>query len=143
MSLHLAVILVPVVFGFMGFALGLGRLYLVRGELSQAANSMALAAASQLIGTTASADNMNKVLPPNGPTYNYNFGTIPVGVGSGNFTSVVAAPNCFDTVANATSGTGSAGDCSTAAAVQLTVTADAPLLFWGLLPGGTLRKTSI
>jgi len=135
--------MVPVFFGMMGFAFDLGRLYLIRGELSQAANSMALAAASQLMGTTASADNMTKVLPPNGPTYNYNFGSIPVGVGSGSFTSVVASPNCFDTVANATSGNGSAGDCSTAAAVQLTVTADAPLLFWGLLPGGTSRKTSI
>ena len=142
-SLQLVVILVPVVFGFMGFALDLGRLYLVRGELSQAANSMALAAASQLIGTTASADNMAKVLPPNGPTYNYNFGGIPVGTGAGNFTSTVATPNCFDTVANATSGTGTPGDCSSAQAVQLTVTADAPLLFWSLLPGGTSRKTSI
>jgi hypothetical protein len=56
---------------------------------------------------------------------------------------VVATPNCFDTVVNATSGAGAAGDCSTAAAVQLTVTADAPLLFWGLLPGGSLRRTSI
>jgi Flp pilus assembly protein TadG len=135
--------MVPVFFGMMGFAFDLGRLYLIRGELSQAANSMALAAASQLMGTTASADNMLKVLPPNGPTYNYNFGAIPVGVGSGNFVSTVAPPNCFDTAANATSGTGSAGDCSTATAVQLTVTADAPLLFWSLLPGGSLRKTSI
>jgi Flp pilus assembly protein TadG len=135
--------MVPVFFGMMGFAFDLGRLYLIRGELSQAANSMALSAASQLMGTTASANNMLNVLPPNGPTYNYNFGAIPVGVGSGNFTSVVATPNCFDTVANATSANGSAGDCSTATAVQLTVTADAPLLFWSLLPGGTLRKTSI
>ena len=35
MSIQLAVILVPVVFGLMGFALDLGRLYLVRGELHQ------------------------------------------------------------------------------------------------------------
>jgi hypothetical protein len=86
---------------------------------------------------------MLKVLPPNGPTYNYNFGAIPVGIGSGNFTSTVATPNCFDTVAAATSASGAAGDCSTATAVQLVVTADAPLLFWSLLPGGELRKTSI
>ena len=32
MSIQLAVILVPVVFGLMGFALDLGRPYLVRGE---------------------------------------------------------------------------------------------------------------
>ena len=41
MSLQLAVILVPVVFGMMGFALDLGRLYLVRGELNQAAAAAA------------------------------------------------------------------------------------------------------
>ncbi len=52
MSLQMAVILVPVVFGMMGFALDLGRLYLVRGELAQAADAAAIAAAGQLIGTT-------------------------------------------------------------------------------------------
>jgi Flp pilus assembly protein TadG len=135
--------MVPVFFGMMGFALDLGRLYLIRGELSQAANSMAIAAASQLLGTSAAADNMARVLPPNGPTYNYNFGGIPIGTGAGNLASTVAQPNCFDTVANATSGTGTPGDCSTAQAVQLIVTADAPLLFWSLLPGGSLRKTSV
>jgi len=142
-SLQLLVLMVPVFFGMMGFAFDLGRLYLVRGELSQAANSMAVAAASQLLGTTAASDNMTKVLPPNGPTYNYNFGTIPVGTGAGALTSVVAQPNCFDTVAAATSGTGTPGDCSTAQAVQVVVTGDAPLLFWSLLPGGTSRKTSV
>ena len=53
MSLQLLVILVPVIFGLMGFALDLGRLYLIRGELNQAANAMALAAAAQLNGATA------------------------------------------------------------------------------------------
>jgi Flp pilus assembly protein TadG len=142
-SFQLVVLMVPVFFGMMGFAFDLGRLYLIRGELSQAANSMALTAASQLLGTTAAADNMTKLLPPNGPPYNYNFGAIQVGVGSGNLTSTVAQPNCFDTAANATSGTGTAGDCSTATAVQVVVTADAPLLFWSLLPGGSSRKTAI
>ena len=47
----------PVLFGLMGFALDLGRLYLIRGELNQAANAMAIAAASQLIGTSTSTDN--------------------------------------------------------------------------------------
>jgi Flp pilus assembly protein TadG len=142
-SLYLVVIMVPVVFGFLGFALDLGRLYLIKGELTQAANAMALTAASQLIGTTSAADHITNLLPPNGPTYNYNFGAVPVGVGNGTLTSTVQPPACFDTVANATSGTGTAGDCSTATAVQITVTGDAPLLFWSLLPGGTLRKTPI
>jgi hypothetical protein len=37
------VILVPVLFGFMGFAIDLGRMYLIRGELNTAANAMAVA----------------------------------------------------------------------------------------------------
>ena len=61
MSLQLAVILVPVVFGMMGFALDLGRLYLVRGELTQAADAAAIAAASQLIGTATSLDHAGAV----------------------------------------------------------------------------------
>ncbi len=51
MSLQMLVLLVPVMLGMMGFALDLGRLYLVRGELTQAAQAMAIAAASRLIGT--------------------------------------------------------------------------------------------
>jgi len=48
MTLQLAIILVPVMFGLMGFAIDLGRLYLIRGELNQAASAMAMAAAAQL-----------------------------------------------------------------------------------------------
>src|SRR5450759_2035459 len=62
MSIQLAVILVPVVFGLMGFALDLGRLYLVRGELHQAAAAAAIAAANQLIGTTTSLDHADAPL---------------------------------------------------------------------------------
>ena len=47
-TIQLLVILVPVLFGFIGFAVDLGQLYLVRGELKVAANSMALAAAQKL-----------------------------------------------------------------------------------------------
>src|ERR1035438_10008120 len=61
MTLQLAVILVPVLFGLMGFALDLGRLYLVRGEINQAAAAAAIAAAGQLIGTTASLDHADAV----------------------------------------------------------------------------------
>ena len=53
--------LVPVFFGLMGFALDLGRLYLIRGELNQAASAMALAAASQLIGTAAATDTATNI----------------------------------------------------------------------------------
>jgi len=147
-SLQLLVILVPVLLGFMGFAIDLGRLYLIRGELNEAANAMALAAAAQLNGSTAADTNTVSVLPPpigNGPTYNYNFGSVPVGVGAGNLSSSINPPACFATVADATSASGNATDCAdpTAQFVQVSLTADAPLLFWSLLPGGESRKTTI
>ena len=80
MSIELLVILVPVIFGMMGFAFDLGRLYLVRGELNQAATAMAMAAAQQLIGTAASLDNATaaaqRTLDDAGGTANkYNFGS--------------------------------------------------------------------
>src|SRR4051794_18065208 len=144
MSIQLAVILVPVLFGFLGFALDLGRLYLIRGELNHAANAMAVQAASQLLGTTASGANVQNALQStNGPTYAYNFGTIAIGGGTGNLTSTIETPTCFATVADATSGAGQSADCGSALAVQVNLTADAPLLFFSLLPGGEARKTPI
>ena len=50
-ALQVLVILVPVIFGLIGFAIDLGQLYLAKGELKTAANTMALAAAQKLIGT--------------------------------------------------------------------------------------------
>jgi hypothetical protein len=144
MSLQLAVILVPVIFGFLGFALDLGRLYLIRGELNQAAGAMAVQAASQLIGTTTSAANMQTAIgSSSSPSYFYNFGTLAVGSGAGNLTSTINTPTCFSTVTDATSGTGQTADCSAAQFVQVSITADAPLLFFSLLPGGEARKTPI
>src|SRR5205807_10500046 len=148
MSFPLLVIMVPVLFGMMGFAVDLGRLYLVRGELNQAANAVALTAAAQLNGTVFANTAMASVLPPplgTGPTLKYNFGGLAVGQDSGNLTSTINPPACFSTVADASSGGGAALDCSdpTARFVNVTVTADAPLLFWSLLPGASLRKTPI
>ena len=135
-SLQMLVILVPVIFGFMGFAVDLGRLYLIRGELNQAADAMALAAAQRLVGATASNALVAAALPPNGPPYTYNFGALTLG-------SSAIAPLCFDTVTDAVAGTNGTSDCSTAAAVQVTVSAGAPLLFWGLLPVAQLRSTPV
>ncbi len=47
MSMQMLVFLVPVIFGLMGFALDLGRLYLVRGELMHAAEAKAQEEAGQ------------------------------------------------------------------------------------------------
>ena len=41
MSIYFLVIMVPVLLGMMGFAVDLGRLWLIRGELNQAASAMA------------------------------------------------------------------------------------------------------
>jgi len=141
-SLQLLVILVPVIFGFMGFALDLGRLYLIRGELNQAAGSMALAAAQQLIGAAASNSLVPSVLPPNGPPYTYNFGALTLGQPTGNLSSTIT-PLCFDTVTDAIANANGVSDCSSATAVQVSVSADAPLLFWGLLPVAQLRTTPV
>ena len=148
MSLQLLVILVPVLFGLMGFALDLGRLYLIRGELNQAANAMALAAASQLIGTAASLDNAttaaNQSIDNTTSLGNkYNFGALPINQTTGNLSSTVNAPGFFATVADATSGAAGGADGTTARHVRISIIADAPLLFWSLLPGGQSRKTPV
>jgi Flp pilus assembly protein TadG len=151
MSLQLAVIMVPVLFGMMGFAIDLGRLYLIRGELNQAANAMALAGAAQLMGTSASLDNATTAAQQsldntNNLANKYNFGSLVIGQTTGNLTSTVNPPAFFATVADATGASGSTGtqaDGTTARHVQISLTADAPLLFWSILPVGQSRKTSI
>jgi Flp pilus assembly protein TadG len=152
MSLQLAVIMVPVLFGMMGFALDLGRLYLIRGELNQAANAMALAAASQLLGTDASTGNATTVAQlsldnTNGTANKYNFGSLVIGLTTGNLSSIVNPPAFFATVSDATAPgaatSGAQADGTTARHVLISLNADAPLLFFALLPGGESRKTSI
>jgi len=149
MSLQLLVILVPVIFGFMGFAIDLGRLYLVRGELNQAANTMALAAAAQLNGssnalsnaTTAAQQSLDDSL---GTANKYNFGSLLIGQTNGNLVSTLNPPAYFATAADAlgNTGNGQAG-ADSAHYAQITVLSDAPLLFWSLLPVAQSRKTSV
>ena len=150
MSVQLLVIMVPVLFGMMGFAVDLGRLYLIRGELNQAANAMALAAASQLLGTATSLQNATTAAQlslddTNHLANKYNFGSLVVGQTTGNLVSTVNAPAYFATVAdaNGASGAGSTADGTTARHVQISIASDAPLLFWGVLPVGQSRKTTV
>src|SRR5271166_2602413 len=145
MSLQLLVILVPVLFGMMGFAIDLGRLYLVRGELNQAVSAAAMAAATQLLGTSASLTNAGNVATQTITLNKYNFGSLTLGQDSGNLTSTIIDPAYFSTVNGAlgTDPSGTGADGTTARHVQITVTADAPLLFWSLLSAGQSRKTSI
>lgn len=150
-SLQLLVILVPVIFGFMGFAFDLGRLYLIRGELNQAAAAMALAGAAKLIGTADATERATEAAnvaidDATGHGAKYNFGAVLVGAGNGMLTSEAPLPAFFSTMAGATGDSDSSldqADGTTARYVQLNLTADAPLLFWSLLSLGQARVTPI
>lgn len=148
-SLQLLVILVPVVFGFMGFAIDLARLYLVRMELQTAANAAALAAASRLSGTEAAAALAEEQArlsfsSDSGFGNRYDFGAVTVGEGTSFLTSEAPVPSYYQTLAAALA-PGSSGDASgqTAKHVKITVRAEAPLLFFGFLPIAQDRKTPI
>jgi hypothetical protein len=143
------VILVPLLFAFMGFAIDLGRLYLVRGELKAAADAMALAAAARLTGTDASLEDARAagqlaVTEAGGFANRYDFGGLPIGETSGRLASEISEPEYFDTVPGASgdSGTPSAGG-ATARHVRITLTADAPLAFWSFLPLAQDRRTPV
>jgi Flp pilus assembly protein TadG len=82
-AIQLAVILVPVVLALLGFALDLGILYSVKGELKAGANAMALAAAQQLIGTdtaTAGASAAGQLTIENSSSFGnkYYFHGLPI-----------------------------------------------------------------
>jgi hypothetical protein len=151
-SIQVVVILVPVFLGFIGFAVDLGRLYLIRGELKSAANAMALAAAARLIGTEASvaeATSASRLPVENTGGYanRYDFGGIVIGEGNGRLASSLPEPAFFEDAASATGeGEGGSGQEAGAAAaryVRIDLTADAPLIFWGLLAVGQDRRTPI
>jgi Flp pilus assembly protein TadG len=144
--------MVPVLFGFMGFAIDLGRLYLIRGELKTAANAMALAAAQKLIGTDASIGNATSAAQlaidnSGGFANKYNFGGNVIGETTGNLNSEVSDPAFYDSLASATGQGDSAGASSasgsTARHVRINITADAPLTFWSFLSLGISQKTPV
>ncbi len=152
-SVQVLVILVPVVFGLMGFAVDLGRIYMIRGELQVAAEAMALAAAQRLIGTESSTDTATAaaqlaLAATDGLANRYDFGGISIGSDDSSLlTSQVPDPDYFDTVTAALdqtseTGTGNAGG-ATARHASVTITADAPLIFWGFLQQGFERRTPV
>ena len=147
MSIQFLLILVPVILGTMGFALDLGRIYLVRGELNQAASAMALAAAAQLNGSigattlaTAAGDaTLNDSL---GDGNKYNFGSIVVGQGDALLAANAPSYSFFASLADAQTGSAIA-DGVTAHYVAVNLTAEAPLLFWSLFSFGQSRKAPL
>lgn len=146
--MQVLIVLVPVFFGFIGFAVDLGRLYLARAELKSAANSMALAAAAKLIGTDGSAADANTAarLPIANDAWGnkYDFGRIAIGVGDSRLASPEPEPAYFETAAAAT-GAGGGGDAgsSTARFARVDIHADAPLTFWGFLPIAQGRTVTV
>ncbi len=150
-SLEMLVILVPVIFGLMGFAVDLGRLYLIRAELKTAASAMALAAAEKLIGTDAALDAATAAArsvldSESGYGNRYNFGGTAIGGTSGFLASEAPDPVYYGAVADALESGESeettAGG-ATAKYAKVTITAEAPLLFWSFLPLGIERKTAV
>lgn len=152
MSIQLLVLLVPVIFGLMGFGLDLGRLYLVRGELNHAAESMAQASASKLIGTDAALDGANlaaRLTLDNSSGFGnkYNFGSLPIGESTGFLNSDAPDPTYYLSAVEAIGEASGAGisevSGATAKYSRVNLTAEAPLLFWGLLTLGQDRRTTI
>ena len=148
-AVQMLVILVPVAFGLIGFAVDLGMLYSAKSELQAAANAMALAAAQRLIGTDAATGaatlaSQNTIETGTGFGNRYNFNANPVGKTTGNLTSVAPEPSFYAAVADASGGDSSTTVGGSAARhVTVNLTGEASLLFWSFLPLATERKTTI
>lgn len=147
--MQVLVILVPVVFAFMGFAVDLARLYMVRMELQTAANAAALAAAARLIGTEASASDaasqarMTYSTEDGGLANRYNFDNASLTASEAFLTSEVNEPQLYETRESAVSGSGAEAGGTTARYARVRIRADAPVVFFGFLPGAQERKTPI
>jgi Flp pilus assembly protein TadG len=149
-AIQLLVILVPVVLGFLGFALDLGMLYSSKGELKTAADAMALAAASRLNGTDSStgdatAEAQNTIETQSGSGNRFYFHGYPIGQTTNGITSTVDTPSYFAAVADALGSAGGGNDVtgSQARHVRINVTGQTQLLFWSFLPLVTDRRISV
>jgi Flp pilus assembly protein TadG len=151
-AVQILVILVPVLFGLIGFAIDLGVMYVVKGELKTAANSMALAAAQQLIGTDVATDAANaaaQLTVQNGANVGnkYDFNGLPIGETTNNLASSAPPPAYFAAAsdalaANGNGGVGAVGGSLAKYAVS-TITGQVPLVFWNFLPIVSSRNISI
>ena len=150
-SVQLLVVLVPVLFGFAGFAVDLGLLYVARAELKTAANSMAVAAAQRLFLTTQSTTDAttSSGLPVNDSSTNgnrYYFGGLQIGQTNGFLNSTIVDPSFYATVSDALGSDGASGaqaDGATAKHVKIVLQAETPLLFWSFLSLALDRKVNV
>jgi Flp pilus assembly protein TadG len=146
------VILVPVLFGLIGFAIDLGIMYVVKGELKAAANSMALAAAQQLIGTDVATDAASaaaQLTVQNGANVGnkYDFNGLPIGQTTNSLVSTALPPAYFSTAAGAIAASGNGGvgavGGSSAKYAVATISGQIPLVFWNFLPIVTSRNIAV
>jgi Flp pilus assembly protein TadG len=149
-AVQLLVIFVPVLLGFLGFALDLGMLYSSKGELKTAADAMALAAASRLNGTDSStgdatAEAQNTIETSSGSGNRFYFHGYPIGQTTNGITSTVDAPSYFAAVADAIGSGGGGAEVTGAQArhVRINVTGQTQLLFWSFIPLATDRRITV
>jgi len=151
-AVQMLVILVPVLFGLIGFAIDLGVMYVVKGELKAAANSMALAAAQQLIGTDVATDAANSaaqltVLNGANVGNKYDFNGLPIGQTTNTLVSTAPPPAYFSTAADAIAASGNGGvgavGGSSAKYAVTTISGQIPLVFWNFLPIVTSRNIAV
>ncbi len=135
----------------MGFAIDLGRLYSARAELKAAADAMAIAAASQLIGTDASSDaattRARLVIENNSGFGNrYDFSGNPIGETTGGLLSQAPDPQYYGTLADAvadSNGGGTTTGGSAARYVRVNLSGETPIVFWGFLTLAQDRKLAL
>lgn len=155
-SFQLLVLMVPVFFGLLGFAVDLGRLYMVRGELQTAAESMALAGAGRLIGTdaaTTDAGDAARRMVETGSGYGnkYDYGGLNIGESNGTLASEIVEPSFWAAASDATEEAGAGGATggvgevggTQARYVRIELTGEAPLIFWRFLSLGQEGKVSV
>lgn len=151
-AVQIIVILVPVLFGLIGFAIDLGMIYVVKGELKTAANAMALAAAGQLIGTDAATDAASaaaQLTIQNGANVGnkYDFNGLPIGQQTNNLISTANPPAYYATAAdalaaNSNGAVGGVGGSQAKYAVT-NISGQVPLVFWNFLPIVSSRNIAV
>ena len=151
-TIQVLVLLVPVIMGLIGFAFDLGRLYSARNDLKNAANSMALAMAGQLIGTDAStgtAPTVGQLTVDNSGGFGnkYDFNGNLIGQETGTLASTVADPQFYgtltDAIGSANEGSGNTVSGSAAKYVRVNINGETPLVFWNFLSLAQNRRTMV
>jgi Flp pilus assembly protein TadG len=151
-TIQVLVLLVPVFLGLIGFAFDLGRLYSARNDLKEAANSMALAMATQLIGTdlaTSTASNFGEQTVDNSSGFGnkYDFNGNVVGQVNGTLNSVVSDPQFYgtltDAIGSANEGSGNTTGGASAKYVRVNINGETPIVFWNFLNLVQNRRTTV